>query len=416
MIFFYLSKCIILSLLIKYNLYNDKIIKILLKNIYKCGVIPVKMIQWGLPLLKLLDYDKDILNILENTYEKCPNHDIKYTKEIYKNDFYNDIDEDYEILELIGSGSIAQVYKIKDKNNKMYAMKVIHPNTEQHYNTIKFYMKTIFTFYKFNRFIPISLNDFLDQFKKQLDLVNESNNLIRFSELYNNNNLFEIPKLYKFSKNIIIMDYIVGESIETVESNLQRYKFNMMISIFMYNNFFITEFNHGDLHNYNWKITKNNKIVVYDFGLCWCSCPFLKNPLDNLFMGFNNNDENLIYNAFKSYFKDIDEINIKNYFISIPEKIDRFFIFSKYLILFSLKYDVLVNINLLYTIITHQNSLLIYMKNFKGNGFDFEGIYKEQYNICDYYNILPDYKLYLLKQIKKFSKNKDYSCFNKFIK
>ena len=37
----------------------------------------------------------------------------------------------------------------------------------------------------------------------------------------------------------------------------------------MYNNLYINNFNHGDLHNYNWKITEEDKIVIYDFGLFW---------------------------------------------------------------------------------------------------------------------------------------------------
>ena len=65
MISFYLGKCFILGLLIKNNIYNDKIIKILLKNVYKCGVVPIKMIQWVLPIMKLLELDNNIINILD---------------------------------------------------------------------------------------------------------------------------------------------------------------------------------------------------------------------------------------------------------------------------------------------------------------------------------------------------------------
>ena len=124
MIFFNLCKCILISTLVKLNIYNNKLLKILIKNIYKCGVIPIKMIQWSLPYMKLINIDDKIINILENSYEKCPIHDIKFTNKIYKNDFYLDLDNDYKIINVIGSGSIAQVYKIKDiKTDKLYAIK-----------------------------------------------------------------------------------------------------------------------------------------------------------------------------------------------------------------------------------------------------------------------------------------------------
>ena len=419
MVFFNLSKCIILSLFIKYNFYNDKIVKILLKNVHSCGVIPIKIIQWGLPILKLINIDKKILDIFENTYEKCPIHELDYTKKLYKSDFYNDIDNDYKIIESVGSGSIAQVYKIQDiKTNEFYAMKVIHPDAIKNFNKIKFYLKIIFTIFKFSNIVPTDLNNFLKQFRQQLDLVNEANNILKFSGLYKNDQLFLIPELYKFSKNIIIMDYIEGRSIETIKINIQHYRYNMIISIFMYNNLFINKFNHGDLHNYNWKITEDNKIIIYDFGLCWESNNDLTDPLDRLLLGFHNDDKDLIYGAFLLYFKNVEEIYIKEYFYAITEKIDKFYIFAKHILLCSFKHNVLLDINILYTIITYQNSMLIYMNNFKESIFDFNGVYKEQYSICDYYNILPEYKKYLLKQIVKFKRRNviNYSELYKFIK
>ena len=419
MVFFNLSKCVILSLFIKYNFYNDKIVKILLKNVHSCGVIPIKIIQWGLPILKLINIDKKILDIFENTYENCPIHELDYTKKLYKSDFYNDIDNDYKIIESVGSGSIAQVYKIQDiKTNEFYAMKVIHPDAIKNFNKIKFYLKIIFTIFKFSNIVPTDLNNFLKQFRQQLDLVNEANNILKFSGLYKNDKLFLIPSLYKFSKNIIIMDYIEGKSIETININIQHYRYNMIISIFMYNNLFINKFNHGDLHNYNWKITEDNKIIIYDFGLCWESNNDLTDPLDRLLLGFHNDDKDLIYGAFLLYFKNVEEIYIKEYFYAITEKIDKFYIFAKHIILCSFKHNVLLDINILYTIITYQNSMLIYMNNFKESIFDFNGVYKEQYSICDYYNILPEYKKYLLKQIVKFKRRNviNYSELYKFIK
>ena len=133
MIFFNIVKCSILGLFIKYNIYNEKILNIFLKTINKCGSIPIKMVQWIIPYMQLINVDKEILDILKNTYENCDIHSLEYTKELYKKDFYEDFDDNYEIIEIIGSGSIAQVYKIKDKNNNLYALKVKHPNSERNF-------------------------------------------------------------------------------------------------------------------------------------------------------------------------------------------------------------------------------------------------------------------------------------------
>lgn len=423
MIFINLCKCILISTLIKYNIYNEKLLKIFIKNIYKCGVIPIKMIQWSLPYMKLIKINKKIIKIFENTYEKCPNHDIKYTKELYKKDFYNNLLDDYEIIDLLGSGSIAQVYKIKSKKtSKLYAMKVKHPYADRSFILIKYYLKIIFTLFSFNRLIPINLNQFLNQFKFQLNFINESNNLLRFGNLYKNNNLFKIPKLYKFSENIIIMDYIPGKSLELIDENdINYYKHLLNIFVFTNNNLYINDFNHGDLHNYNWKITDDNKIVIYDFGLCWeLNNNDIIDTLQILNDGFYNKNDELVYKSFKNYIKsssDINEDYIKKYYNSIPYKIERFKDFSLHLIYFCLKHNHLLDIKILYNIISYQNITIIFMKKWDENeDNDYHGIYKEEYNICDYYNILPEYKNLLKSKLKKFKSKNNFISLNKFIK
>ncbi len=421
MIFINLCKCIIISTLVKFNIYNEKLIKILIQNIYKCGVIPVKMVQWGLPYMKLIKTDKSIINILENTYEKCPEHNNKHTEELYMKHFYNDIKDDYDIINIIGSGSIAQVYKIKDKKTgKIYAMKVKHPNADRDFNTIKFYMKIIFSIFSFNKIIPMSLTKFLNQFEEQLDFINESNNIMKFGKLYENNNLYKIPKLYKFSRDIIIMDYIPGKSLDTIDNNTEHYKYHIYIFVFSNNNLYINDFNHGDLHNYNWKITEDNKIVIYDFGLCWeFDSKDIINTISILNEGFYNEDNEIIYRAFYNFIKsgsDIDEKYVKEYFDKIPCKINRFIDLAYYLIDFCLQSNILMNVKLLYNIISYQNMVLIFMNNFQDCENDYEGVCKEEYNICDYYDILPKYKLFLKNEIKKYPrKGIDYNNLNKFI-
>ena len=53
------------------------------------------------------------LTKFESFYENCEVHDIEYTKEIYKESFHSELDKDYEIIDVIASGSIGQVYKLK---------------------------------------------------------------------------------------------------------------------------------------------------------------------------------------------------------------------------------------------------------------------------------------------------------------
>lgn len=425
MIFFNIIKSLFISYLIKLGIYDEKLIKILLRSIHRCGVIPVKMIQWFLPPLKVMNTDKKIINILENTYEKCPLHDLKHTVDMYKKDFYSNFNDNYEILNIIGSGSIAQVYKIKEKNtDNIYAMKVKHPNVLKDYINIKRYLKWIFLFIPFNKIVPISIDDFFNQFEQQINFVNEGNNMLQFYNKYENNNLYKIPKLYKLSENILIMEYIKGESIENMNlTNINYSKYNLMIYIFIQHNLIMNNFNHGDLHNYNWKVTEDKKIVIYDFGLCWKLCdPSIINIMETLVEGFHKSDYEKLYVAFSRFIKigsDIDENIIKEYFNDeMNKKINRFMYFFKHILIFCLKSNILLNINILYIIISWQNTLLIFMNNFsEKEEFVANEMYMEEYNICDYYDIFHEYQKYLKKQINKYEKKSYFNIdlLNKFI-
>ena len=55
------------------------------------------------------------LKKLENFYENCDNHDFEYTLNAYQASFKRNLLQDYEILDIIGSGSIGQVYLLQEK-------------------------------------------------------------------------------------------------------------------------------------------------------------------------------------------------------------------------------------------------------------------------------------------------------------
>ena len=71
------------------------------------------------------------LRRLETFYENCDNHSIDYTIEEYETIFHENFNDTYEILEIIGSGSIGQVYLLQDKplkdyiKSKQYVMKIM---------------------------------------------------------------------------------------------------------------------------------------------------------------------------------------------------------------------------------------------------------------------------------------------------
>lgn len=267
--------------------YDCPLLDNVLENISNCGAVMIKFCQWITPKLELIYLEtSDIINNdkpgwlvkLEKFYEKCPEHDIEYTNEEYKRMFKENIEEKYEIVETIGSGSIGQVYLINDKKkNVQQVLKILHPNVGSQIGFFKWFLKFLFCFpcirNKTIELIPFDIFNFIDQFLDQSNLINEANNLIQFERFYKNNKYIVIPEIYKISETILIMSYEPGIHID--DKNLNDYKINKFVNLFhlfVRENQMIENFNHGDLHPGNWRVRYEDndcKIIMYDFGFCW---------------------------------------------------------------------------------------------------------------------------------------------------
>ena len=253
---------------INYKIYgkcNLNILQIILNNIQKTSAIGTKCIQKITPYLKMGECDKEIINILNLTYENNKYHDDKFTEKSFYNDFGINLYDKYEIVERVSSGSIGQVYKVRGlKDNKFYAMKVVHPNIDHQLRFIKKVIKV----FNLNRYVFFELNNFIKNYEKETNLIHEAYNMKIFHNHYKDNNRIIIPKLYDFSQNIIIMEYIEGENIEEL-SAYERAKYLTLVFIFSNNNKTLLNFNHGDMHFGNFKKCGLDKIVIYDFGFCF---------------------------------------------------------------------------------------------------------------------------------------------------
>ena len=109
------------------------------------------------------------------------------------------------------------------------------------------------------------MDEILYAFKLQLDFNIEAFNMITFYNFYKDNNHIIIPKLYKYSKDYIIMEYLKGEDkLSEKDKSIKT----SLISLFMQNNIKILNICHGDLHPENFAF-KDNKLIVYDYGLCY---------------------------------------------------------------------------------------------------------------------------------------------------
>lgn len=272
---------------------NDTILSLVVKSIHNCGCVAIKLTQWMLPLIELSnkkEYTNELwFQQLESVYENCNKHSIEHALQLYYDHFEKEFYNDYEIECIIASGSIGQVLKIfSKKENKYYAMKVTHPDLKKQIQFIKIILYLLYNLPIIKKYIinvfPFNIEQFINDFEKQTNLVNDGNNLLQFHENYKNNPYIIIPKLHTISENILIMSYETGTRFDNLEINEYiKYKSILLLQLFIKNNQLILNFNHGDIHKGNWKIRLNNNephLVIYDYGICWGLLNKEKNMLE----------------------------------------------------------------------------------------------------------------------------------------
>jgi predicted unusual protein kinase regulating ubiquinone biosynthesis (AarF/ABC1/UbiB family) len=249
--------------------HDEDLADFFVNTIENCGSMAIKCIQWILPRFQLSNPNSIIAKKFEKFYNNCRVHELEYTKSIYKLSFNENLTDIYDIIEIIGSGSVGQVYKVKEKDtNNYFALKVSHPNLKTEFSIFQIFFKLIIKYIDYKKYIPVeNIDYFIESIHNQIDLRNEYENCNRIRELYKENPKIIIPKIIKHSESVLIMNYVESKSIDKIESEYSIYNILSLLLIFTNNNC-LYGISHGDLHKGNWGIS-NNKLVIYDFGFCF---------------------------------------------------------------------------------------------------------------------------------------------------
>lgn len=416
---------------------NKNSINNLIKNIENCGCMAIKITQWILPRLELIHNNNILINEFKCFYENTHHHSLKETNKIFKNELNAEITDNFKIIKLLGSGSIGQVYLVENiYNNEKYAIKINHPNIYFEYYIFYIFIKILLYFINYKNIIPLNnIDEFLSDFKNQLNLKNEANNNKKFQDLYKENNIFIIPKIMYSTKNILIMEYIQGDDYISCNNIYDRYKILLFMSLFIHNNAY-NNYSHGDLHIGNWKIKfheNDYKIIIYDFGYCFninreeyiilddlvsyhnkkvCISDFLKYYINASYNKLNNY-------KYEDYTEDIDIICKKHYkrIESINKENEK----DKDIVgvIISDVINLCIKKNLLLST-TCLNGLFIFLQfcklfhdvriiTIENNK---SKIIKQIYNICETYNVCHDLKKYLYNKINLLNIESDFNSIN----
>ncbi|MGE5108163.1 MAG: ABC1 kinase family protein [Sphingobacteriales bacterium] len=221
----------------------------------------------------------------------------------------------------VASASIAQVYGAVLHNGEMVAVKVQRPNIKQKISVDLVLMKilaqqAVKSYPELASFNVIGfVEDFGTVLKKELDFTNEAANMLRFSDMFKEDDYCYIPRVYSryTTQKVLVMEYVTGivpgskEEMEARGFNtiaIAENGTNVILKMILKYGFF-----HADPHAGNLLIRDNNQIILLDHGMTASLKPGQIQSLINFMLGFARQDTHRITKALLglleiNYYKD----------------------------------------------------------------------------------------------------------------
>lgn len=417
-----------------YNLHKDinhedclSLIDTIKSQILVCGAICIKFAQWMLPIIENIYINQENppwFQKLESLYDDCPIHDDSHTYRVYRNEFNQNLTDNYEIIEILGSGSIGQVYKLKHKyeNDSYYALKVIHPKVKHQLRLFKLMFRMFFCFpcirNKLVSLVPVDYLQFISNFQDQINMVHEASNLSHISYNFRSSSMVITPQLIKCSENCLLMTYEPGVMMDTSNiSDYEKTKIIYLIYGFIISSQSFFDICHNDLHKGNWKVRKISdnqySFIVYDFGYCYSMRPRDRPIVKLLTDLFESSDETVdvrdqFIDAVLHFCNDTSDEFKQKVIEYIPPQVRCDPVF-----LFELTIDICKNTNhivdsstiqiLIISIQVFKYLVDAHINNIRGFKKDGYRAYRERYldlcNLYKTYNIFPELTQYMITKL-----------------
>ena len=197
-------------------------------------------------------------------------HDISHTQQIIDQAGYSHI----QLGEVIGSGSLAQVYKCTLPNEEEpLVIKINHPQVSElagEISILKNIIKCMGWIPRCNFIFHMDWDDFFTKISDQIDMRHEASNLKRYYDIYHGNmEEITIPRYIDGSSDFIIMTYCEGRPLHLFEKIDPVYQkaHNLFTASYIHTGM-CHNVMHGDVHTGNILVKDDGLISIIDFGLC----------------------------------------------------------------------------------------------------------------------------------------------------
>ena len=215
-------------------------------------------------------YPPEFTRELESLQDNVPSFDYNLVKDKLDMNIFKSFEETP-----FKSASIGQVHKAVLKNGKHVVVKLKRPGI---YETMKSDTNTVRKILKFFQSIGVDtgnssdfvLNDSIEYLLGEADYRQEVENAIMFRRALKDIDWIKIPMVYKkyCTDEMIVMEYVPTEKITEIKNRKVNTKkvCEALVNSYVIQTMDVGLF-HADPHPGNLGVSKNGKLVFYDFGL-----------------------------------------------------------------------------------------------------------------------------------------------------
>lgn len=244
-------------------------------------------------------YPPEFTRELESLQDSVPPFDYNLVKDKLDMSIFKSFEETP-----FKSASIGQVHEAVLKNGKHVVVKLKRPNI---YDTMKSDTNTVRKILKFFQSIGVDtgnssefvLNDSIEYLLGETDYKQEVENAIIFRKALKDVDWIKIPRVYKkyCSDEMIVMEFVPTEKITEIQNKKVNKKkvCEALVNSYVIQTMDVGLF-HADPHPGNLGVSKNGKLVFYDFGLLIRLSEELQQGFKDLFLCIINRDTKGIVN------------------------------------------------------------------------------------------------------------------------
>jgi len=223
----------------------------------------------------------ELINELEKLQDAVPSFATQNVKSIIEADLGAPVEELFAFFseQPIASASIAQVHEARLKTGEHVVIKVQRPDIASVIDTDLEILAELAEIAEHNfsnlaRLEPVEIVKALNKsMNRELNFLLETNNIIRFQEIFKDEPLVYTPVVYtKFStRRVITMEYVSGIKINQVQklrdSGVNLHELAKKGLFLYFEQIFKHGFFHADPHPGNVLIMPDGKICLIDFGM-----------------------------------------------------------------------------------------------------------------------------------------------------